>query len=293
MKKLIGVSVFLILVGVAGLIVLIFMNRDEWSYKIETSTTVEFEMGSAEELFITSTTTHLQVLPHEKDIVVLYLEGDESFIEHVETAANQSGSRLTIEVKERENLWFWLPLTPSYSGRGVLYVPMDLLQSITAESTTGDIELRPIKGLISTNIRSTTGDIYIKELESQLVSVHATTGDINIKDGQSEEFSLSSTTGDIELVNSLGRVQGNTTTGDILFEGQVGDSLDFNVTTGDIFIQTNGTLDEYALQYTTSTGEITVEQKNLSTTVEGNFQHSEGKGPSIRIHSTTGDAVIQ
>lgn len=160
---------------------------------------------------------------------------------------------------ERKKPWYKKPFSLFGGAEDVsvtIYLPAKAYRSLTAETTSGDIEAEcrlSVSGDVSLAVttgdiewqgsaeslfvKATTGEISLENVTvAETITVKTTTGDINLTRVTGSSLDAHAGTGDVELVDSsiTGQITAEVTTGEISLIRVTSDGLDTQTTSGRI-----------------------------------------------------------
>ncbi len=243
------------------------------------------------------------------------------------SAAVENGT-LTVTVQDTQK-WYERLFT-FFMPSVTVYLPQHEYGTLTAQVTTGDVEVAPeflftsvsltgttgdvrfsasakdhisierttgsvqVSGTACTDlgIRLTTGKATLQIILCDTVSIHVSTGDTDLTDVSCTDLQIESTTGDVTLAHTIAAetIRVKTSTGDVRFDKSDGREIYAETSTGDV----TGTLITNKVFFAqTSTGKIRVPK----TTSGGRCEINTGTGNiSIEIaapDSDTPDEVFE
>lgn len=221
---------------------------------------------------------------------------------------------VTAEVKEP---WYKRPFSLFGGGEDAsvtVYLPAETYQSITAKTTTGDIEVdgrlsfsQSVILMVTTGdiewrgraeslfAKATSGDITLENVTvDKGITAEATTGDISLTRVTGSSLKIHAGTGDIKLADSAitGQIITQVTTGDIAMNRVTCDSLNTQTTTGRI--ELTDTVAAGQVTAKTGTGDISLTRADAATlslkTTSGSVQGSL-RTPKVFYTDTTSGSV--
>ena len=195
-----------------------------------------------------------------------------------------------------------------------IYLPAKAYQSLTAKTTSGDIEaesrLSISQGVIllvttgdiewqgsagSLFAKATTGDLSLENVTvTEGITAETTTGDISLTRVTGSSLKVHAGTGDTEVTNSevAGQITAETTTGDISLTRITCDSLDAQTTTG--CIELTDTVATGQVTAKTGSGDICLTRADAATlslkTTSGSVKGSL-RTPKVFYTDTTSGSV--
>lgn len=267
-------AVSLILVGI--IIFIGVMTVLDWDFN--KLSTVKYETNTYEitesfkNIKIDITTADVNVLPSKADktTVICY---EKSTLKH---SAYVDGETLKLELNDMRK-WYERVGINFDMSKITVYLPEAEYESLTVDSSTGDINVSGNLSFNDLSISLSTGDVELNDIKSGSASISATTGDIEITDMESGSATISLSTGDIEAKNLLceNSLTISTTTGDVELEAFDAGEISITTSTGDIF---GSILSEKIFITSTSTGKVSVP--------------SSASGGKCELSTTTGDIKI-
>lgn len=169
-----------------------------------------------------------------------------------------------------------------------LDIPSLKAETLALSVTSGDIRACADARHISAEM--TSGDVDLtSENKAEEISVSTTSGDISIKAGDADTLHAKTTSGTITAeTGSLKDISAATTSGNIFLKTKAFDSIDIHATSGDVRAELPEKPGFTASIHTTS-GDINHE---LPLTLEnGSYISGDGSG-KVNIDTTSGDVVI-
>lgn len=243
------------------------------------------------------------------DLDVIYSENNNIKLELYEreennVSVNEDGNTLEVNFSKNRSICFGICYS---SKRAKLYLPKDFKGNLDVNSSSGDISMDDYSN-ISGNIKSTSGNIDIRGIE--MATVRSTSGDINVNNANSLDVSSTSgelilgsiptlkfetTSGDVS-VREVNEITGRTTSGEVEINN-VNGRIDINTTSGDVEIK-------YALlnknsNISTVSGEVDIrlnEAVNVDVnTVSGDkdiYNIDRNSDIKLKINTTSGDIEV-
>ena len=140
-----------------------------------------------------------------------------------------------------------------------VYLPQQSYESLTVDSSTGDVSIPDNFTFGSIMLTESTGDAECFASVERNLSIKTTTGDIRVSGVSAQNISLSVSTGKIKLENSscTGKVTVNVSVGKTTVSGLTCESLESEGSTGDLTLK-NATASG-SMDLKRSTGDITFE----------------------------------
>lgn len=144
------------------------------------------------------------------------------------------------------------------SSTGDISVPKDFsFESVKITCSTADVDFR---GKVNNDlsIKTDTGDIKIIDSDAGTINVSVSTGDVDIKDVTCENITVKSSTGDVTLTESdANMINIKSSTGDVWCSLLSGKVFTVKTSTGDRSVPAD-TMGQGTCHITTSTGDIKV-----------------------------------
>jgi hypothetical protein len=156
-------------------------------------------------------------------------------LENVDVRIEQRGNDIFVEPHLYEQERSWLDLFRGKRFRVDFEITVPREAAVSAQTVSGDLELRGTRG--PTSLESVSGDISILDLQ----------GPMRVK----------SVSGDIECVDYVGAVEGSSVSGDVDIRGRVR-SCEFHTVSGDISIDLDPTADARESRLKTISGDVEV-----------------------------------
>ena len=223
---------------------------------------------------------------------------------------------LTVSAEVKEP-WYKRPFSlfgGAEDASVTIYLPAKAYQSLTAKTTSGDIETESrmiISGDVSLTVttgdiewqggseslsaKATTGDISLENVTvTEGITAETTTGDISLTRVTGSSLKVHVGTGDIKLADSAmtGQITAETTTGDISLTHITCDSLDAQTTTG--CIELTDTVATGQVSAKTGSGDICLTRADAATlslkTTSGSVTGSL-RTPKVFYTDTTSGSV--
>jgi DUF4097 and DUF4098 domain-containing protein YvlB len=293
MSKLLKVGLLLIIVGIIAVIVIplttdnqVFsFNSDEnytltdKSYSFDKFDSFDFDFDNRNVFIYESEDddVHVSYYLHEKDILEF----------------NDESTELTISISRRwvDNLFiFDIGINRDYYDV-YLYLPSTLIDS-------------------SLNIKSSNGEINVDtDMQYQSIYIKSSNGDIELNNLQAISIDTNTSNGDIKLDNiqATNSITGDTSNGKVYLDQVVSDEIYFdtsngrieatNITAldvklessnGKVFLSINGNMDDYKIDLSTSLGDRTVNDLQISS---GILNSNESN--SVKLKTSNGDVEVQ
>lgn len=258
-------------------IVIFFMAFVTADFDISKLFTQKFEKNifefneDFENIYVNVETTTVNFVP--SDDGVCKVECFEK--ENMKHSAEVQDGTLTVSIADNRKWYDHITInfgTPTVT----IYLPKDVYTSLSAKTTTGNIEVPDglnfetivITGTTSNvscyadastsiELNTTTGDIRLGSLEAGAVKLSATTGTVKVNDVSCNKLTAKSSTGHIKLENTVANesIILENTTGGIRFNGCDAGEITVRTSTGSV----RGTLLSEKIFITdTSTGRINV-----------------------------------
>ncbi len=224
-----------------------FARFNTWAYQTNEYT----PDGDFENISIRVEAARVTFLPSEDDVCRVKCV-EQASIQHEVTV---SDGTLTVRAVDNRRWYEYIGIfvqTPSVT----VYLPHDTYKTLTATTTTGNIELPDRYRFESVSMTGTTANLYCHASVSQSIAMATTTGNITVDATETETVDVSATTGNISLDGvSCRRLTARSTTGRIRLEDVVAEEcIQAETTTGGIRL-TECDAGEMTLQ--TSTGSVT------------------------------------
>jgi lia operon protein LiaG len=238
MKKIVLSLLLLFVIGVVGTLVSVSalggFSFD--TYDIGDKVVVDNKDISHIEIDLSS--TDLSILPTTEDEIFVELKGKVSkkLKQNLDLIVQDSGQTLRIGLAGEDQIKLNI---------GVLIV-----------DTSVEVYL-PQKVYESIKIHSSSGDINVQNIKVKESMMEASSGDILINNLASPETHFITSSGGIELLNVIGDIKAEASSGDIIIE----------------HLEVNGDIDAK-----TSSGDITVEYAEAPTSLSIDFSGSSGEG---------------
>ncbi|WP_335869432.1 DUF4097 family beta strand repeat-containing protein [Bacillus sp. 2205SS5-2] len=269
-KKMALTGVILLLIGITGGAVLFFSTGGFKVGRTTVSINESFSIGDVEELSVRSTTIDIQYKMNEKNEIVVSLEGDATENVEVEIKDKKYGQSLEIEIVEKQKSL--VSFFRSANVQATVYIPEDGIKKLMLQSTTGNLVIEDFDGE-SFRYHTTTGNVRMNQFNGKVVEGKTTTGNMTGKELDAN-LELTSTTGDIEI------------------QGKLKEDIELKTTTGNILIDVETVPKEYAISFDTSTGDFIVDWPELQVKNDGDYSHTTGNGPKVKVKTTTGDVNL-
>ncbi len=230
--------------------------------------------------------------------------------EEVLTKIRQTSSEIRLVGGERNKFRWGIQ---NYKGYVELYLPADYHGSISASTSSGNIESELVLRLSELNASCTSGDICLNEVYAEDIRSSSSSGNIqfNIAEGNR---TFVSTSGDIEVKGGNGDSEASSTSGNITIENGSG-ALRASASSGDITIEaidgekvietTSGVIRMYDCSgYTSATassGDIEIQE----LTSAGDFESTSGNidvsftkdmsanGENIEANASSGNISLE
>ena len=188
---------------------------------------------------IDETYTNIKIEGDSLDVNV-YLSNDKNRVVYLEN------KKVSVEVKvidgiltiiQNDNRKFYDKLFNFTNYKVDLYLTNDLIDSLSIEGNTGDIEINKGFTFKDIYISNSTGDIELESYVLNNVNIKNSTGDIELKNSNvGGNVNIETKTGDIELVNvNCNKLDIKISTGDVeLVNTLVNEDFNMNGITGDV-----------------------------------------------------------
>lgn len=308
-KVLLIIATFLILIGgglfTLGLynngLVFFHPNQVTATYKISTDfNSINIDVRTSNVKVLPSTDNTNQVICYETDKIT----------HKVEVIDNS----LNITFVDNSKFYDHIMI---YSNINIeVYLSKTMLDTLSIEATTGDINITKSFAFNNVDIDVTTGDITFEGVVNNTLNINTTTGDIEVSNTNANNLSLKTTTGDIKIndVNAKENIETETTSGDFIFNNVACKTFLSNGTTGDVklknvivndkmYIERNtgfvylDRCDANDIEIKTTTGDIKgslLSEKNFkANTSTGEVKVPSSSSNSIcKLNTTTGDIII-
>ena len=225
---------------------------------------------------------------------------------------------LTVSAEVKEP-WYKRPFSlfgGAEGARVTIYLPAKAYQSLTAKTTSGDIEtesrLSILQGVIlmvttgdiewqgsaeSLFAKATTGEISLENVTvAETITVETTTGDINLTRVTGSSLDAHAGTGDVELVDSsiTGQITAEVTTGEMTLTRVTCDELDTQTTSGRI--ELTDTTATGHIRAKTNSGAIRLVRADAATlsikTTSGSVTGSLRTPKVFYTHTTSGSVDV-
>lgn len=237
-----------------------------------TFSNIVIDVINADVLLIPSedSSCHIETVYREKDPITISQEGDS----------------LRIKQTHRNGLFhfYW---SFDFDAQVKLYVPKESLYSkLTAATVSGNITWKlEDKEINILSLSSVSGDIRCGEMKAQSVSLSSTSGEISGA-VEAETLELSNTSGDIDLSTQQTRdLHACTVSGDIRLSGAIQTSAEVNTVSGDITLSLLDRPSQYALHFSSISGDCTVTGANMADMENGVVP--------LNLSTTSGDLHLQ
>ena len=172
---------------------------------------------------------------------------------------------------------------------------LNILGNVSLTATTGDIEWQGSAG--SLFAKATTGEISLENVTvAETITVETTTGDINLTRVTGSSLDAHAGTGDVELVDSsiTGQITAEVTTGEMTLTRITCDGLDTQTTSGRI--ELTDTVVTGHIRAKTNSGAIRLVRADAATlslkTTSGSVAGSLRTPKVIYAHSTSGSVNV-
>ena len=225
---------------------------------------------------------------------------------------------LTVSAEVKEP-WYKRPFSlfgGAEDASVTIYLPAKAYQSLTAKTTSGDIETESrmiISGDVSLtvttgdiewqggseslSVKATTGDVSLENVTvAETITVETTTGDINLTRVTGSSLDAHAGTGDVELVDSsiTGQITAEVTTGEMTLTRVTCDGLDTQTTSGRI--ELTDTTATGHIRAKTNSGAIRLVRADAATlslkTTSGSVTGSLRTAKVFYTHTTSGSVNV-
>lgn len=194
-----------------------------------------------------------------EDIIFLPSQDESCNVEFYEKSSKKHTSIVENEnlVIKYENEEKWYKNIFNFGKSKItVYLPKNEYDSISIESSTGDIQIKNEFIFKSINIDLTTGDISLDKIQANEINLSITTGDMELDNiNCSGNIMLDSTTGEVELnkVNCK-NLKSTSTTGEITLDSVIAtEKIHIERSTGDVEFDR---MDAGEIFIETSTGDV-------------------------------------
>lgn len=166
---------------------------------------------------------------------------------------------LTIKMKDTRPWYCHIFNLHFGSPKITVYLPAAAYGNLTANATTGDIEIKNLTADIL-DLRLTTGDAKLTALSCNRLSMSATTGNTTLKNVvATDSFNLRATTGNVKFDNCDAMdIFVKLTTGDVTGSLCTGKIFDVHSTTGDVDVPPSSGTGKCQISLTTGHVRLTV-----------------------------------
>lgn len=317
MKKLVNViilsSVFLILAGMIIFVIVLSVNK--WDFGKFSIGSISINTYQIEEEFsdimIEETTCNIDFVYVENDTCKVIAEEYSNILHLVEVTDG------TLTIKEDDQRKWHEKLFNFKDTKLTIYINQKVLNKLTIDTETGDIDVANNFTFSSVSISGTTADVEFYATISDSLLIHLDTGDIEVSDISCGNMDLKVSTGDIEIENlncsnelkivvSTGDVElNNVTCKDFTSDGSTGritlnsvlvdNNMNIKRDTGDVKLNK---CDAGNIDIETSTGDV---KGTLLTNKIFNVDTDTGRkkvpesisGGNCKIITDTGDIIIE
>lgn len=143
----------------------------------------------------------------------------------------------------------------------------------------------------SIDIDSGTGNIYANDLSALYLEISGGVGDITFNNlSVTDEIKIESGVGNIELLDSqINNLEFDGGVGNFRFEGDLFGKSDFDTGVGDIYLEINGSLDDYTVEVDKGIGNITINDEKINF----NYRNNKESSKSILIDGGIGNVTLK
>ena len=293
-----GAKIWLIAAGAlilfGGLIFVVTMSILKWDFK--GLSTEKCETNYYE---ITDPFTSIDIDTETSDVYLVPSEDGKCSVECVEmknlkhTASVKDG-KLKIKLNDTRKWYEHIGIVFS-STKITLSIPKGEYERLTANGSTGDVNIPSELSFESIDVTSSTGNININSSASGKITARATTGSVSLEGLSASSVDVSVSTGDVSILGanvrgdisievSTGRTRiSDTSAGSITTEGSTGDlSLNKVVSTGRLLIER-------------STGDVSLDNTVAAdidiTTDTGDVKFDRSDATEIKVRTDTGSVL--
>ncbi|MGD9605011.1 MAG: DUF4097 family beta strand repeat-containing protein [Bacilli bacterium] len=195
---------------------------------------------------------------------------------------------LTLDNTSRQLFFIW-----GYKSQAVslikVVLPVNYNGLIVGETDTGSLEIDGFTQLPSLKLTTSTGDVTVSNCSIiNKLTAQTATGSVNLDTIQAQEIKASTSTGKIKMnVVSAPTISGTSSTGTIDLNDITSDDVTSSTSTGSVYIDLLGEEDDYRVDVSVSTGDITYQGLKIASQVL-NPQGTK----NITAKTSTGNIVI-
>lgn len=193
------------------------------------------------------------------------------------------GDTLTIELRD-ERRWYEHIGIGFETPKITVYLPAGDYGALTAELSTGDVDIPKDFSFEEMDIRGSTGDVNIDASVSGSVEVKTSTGDITVNNISAGSMELSASTGKITVtgVDCKGNITADVSTGKVSLTDVKCENLSSEGDTGDLTLK--NVIANQAFTMERSTGKVNFERCDAAQiTVETDTGHIKGSLLSEKV----------
>ncbi|MGM0898551.1 MAG: DUF4097 family beta strand repeat-containing protein [Bacillota bacterium] len=256
--KILIIIASLFLVGVGIILYAVYNSAPERQEVFEEQSFDE----DIEAIEITVENSRVAIMPSEDETVRVVMSGnDDNFTLNTEAA----GGRLAIEVEDRSP-FFNFDFNRSYTLQ--VYVPESGLDSLSADSDNGSIEVNDIR-TAELVLEADNGRITLDAADSETVEVETDNGRIELNDMEAD-ISVRSSNGRIHFTDVSGELEAQANNGRIELDTETLDfPVDFDTDNGRIEIRTGSEPANARIEARVDNGSIDVYGRENEETVFG------------------------
>lgn len=217
-----------------------------------------YNAAELEKLTIESSSTNIKLLPTDDNEIKLkfYNSANKSLDLSNYVAGNLSGRELTLEVHSTKK---WFSLFDFTSETLEVSLPSELLDKLTVESKSGNIEANEIHTLDSVNLEAYSGNVEVANSDTAQFKVSTKSGNIKLEQVNTDEIELEASSGNVKLTSFTAEtLSAETKSGNITVKGDAA-SVNMEASSGNI------TLD---LEQLTANSKLSSSSGNIKLSLE-------------------------
>ncbi|MGD9887591.1 MAG: DUF4097 family beta strand repeat-containing protein, partial [Bacilli bacterium] len=160
---------------------------------------------------------------------------------------------------------------------------------IKAETGTGRIAIEDFDSLTTLQLSSSTGDVNAKQIDATgKIDLNTSTGRVKIENSSGLEIEATTSTGDVIIdTATVTKLVARTSTGSVDLKNLTADDIRGTSSTGSVKMNVQGIEDDYRVEVSVSTGDITFQGVKISSQTLNST-----KLKSIYASTSTGDIDI-
>jgi lia operon protein LiaG len=291
-KFIIWLSVAMVASFAIAAIIMVFTGNFTLNTE-EINDSKSFNIEEINEIVIDLTSADINIIPTKEGELIVHLYGKISTNirkDVPELIAYKTGDKLYIETHNPNEILIGINIRQIDLD---VYVPEKDLASLNIEASSSDISINGIKAA-DLKIKNTSGDIRVEELVSEKIWIDSTSGDI----------ALIEYIGNIDIENTSGRISlldGETNediyivsiSGDVLIEQEQASDMNIKITSGDLKIKLSESA-KFNLDARTSSGDINISFPiSISSSGRKDLEGKVGESDEIiTVKTSSGDIDI-